>query len=169
MQVKAYPQLTKSAAMTRDAGSFYTQDQLRSLDSLANENGMMIIPEITMPLSDGAFQRAMGHAMLSDDGVDEVKTILGEVANVFPKSPYLHIGFGKTGAKNAHFIDELTTFVNNMERSWAIWGVKEGSNGATLKMQNATAVVPTLFAFSNGCVLLICSIFIIILTKMRQE
>ena len=48
-EVKAYPQLTSSASMTRFAGKYYTQAQCKDLQDYAKERGVIVIPEIDMP------------------------------------------------------------------------------------------------------------------------
>ena len=60
-EVKAFPQLTSSASMTRFAGKFYTQEQCRELQDYAKERGVIVIPEIDMPGHSEAFVRAMGY------------------------------------------------------------------------------------------------------------
>ena len=47
-EVKAYPQLTSSASMTRFEGKYYTQEQCKELQDYAAERGVIVIPEIAI-------------------------------------------------------------------------------------------------------------------------
>ncbi len=91
-EVKGYPQLTSVESMTRFAGQYYTQEQCREVAAYAKERGVTIIPEIDMPGHSGAFKRAMGYSMQTDEGVAVLKEVLTQVADVFPDAPYIHIG-----------------------------------------------------------------------------
>ena len=91
-EIKAFPQLTSAASMTRFPGKFYTQAECRELEEYAYERGVTIIPEIDMPGHSQAFVRAMGHDMQTEQGMQELQTILEEVAKVFVHAPYIHFG-----------------------------------------------------------------------------
>ena len=97
LEIEAYPQLTADTAMTRFAGQYYTQAECREVEKYAAERGIIVIPEIDMPGHSGAFERAMGHAMNTTQGRNELLTIVHEVmANAFPLAPYIHIGADET-------------------------------------------------------------------------
>ena len=120
-EVKAYPQLTSKASMTRFAGQFYTQEQCRELDSVATANGVIIIPEVDMPGHSEAFTRAMGHGMQTDEGVAELEVILGEVAAAFPHSPYIHIGADEQRITYPNFLQRMIARVHALGRKVVVW------------------------------------------------
>lgn len=120
-EVKAYPQLTSKAAMTRFASKFYTQEQCRELDSVATANGVIIIPEVDMPGHSEAFTRAMGHGMQTDQGVQELEVILGEVAEAFPHSPYIHIGADEQRITYPNFLSRMIARVHELGRRVVVW------------------------------------------------
>ena len=91
-EVEGYPQLTADTSMTRFAGDYYTQTQCREVAAYAKERGVTIVPEIDMPGHSQAFKRAMGYGMQTDQGVEVLKTVLTQLAEVFPDAPYIHIG-----------------------------------------------------------------------------
>lgn len=100
---KAYPLLTE-----REAGKYYTQDQLRDLVAYAADRGIRIVPEIDMPGHSKAIITAypdlaarppagtnvFGGASLNPASPETFRfldTLLGELASVFP-GQYVHIG-----------------------------------------------------------------------------
>lgn len=119
---KKYPMLTADASMTRFAGKYYTQEQCKELDQLAYDNGMVIIPEIDMPGHSAAFERAMGHEMQTDEGKSELKDILGEVAECFPHSPYIHIGADEKDNIDVEFLKEMATYIRKtLGKKCVVW------------------------------------------------
>lgn len=120
-EVKAYPQLTSKASMTRFPGQFYTQEQCRELDSVATANGVIIIPEVDMPGHSEAFTRVMGHGMQTDQGVQELVVILGEVADAFPHSPYIHIGADEQRITYPDFLQRMIARVHELGRKVVVW------------------------------------------------
>lgn len=127
-EVKAYPQLTAKASMTRFPGQYYTQEQCRELDSVAAANGVVIIPEVDMPGHSEAFTRAMGHGMQTDEGVAELKVILGEVAAAFPHSPYIHIGADEQRITYPKFLETMIARVHELGRKVVVWNPIAGVN-----------------------------------------
>lgn len=120
-EVKAYPQLTSASSMTRFPGKYYTQEQCRELDSVATANGVIIIPEVDMPGHSEAFTRAMGHGMQTDEGVQELQVILGEVAEAFPHSPYIHIGADEQRITYPDFLQKMIARVHELGRLVVVW------------------------------------------------
>ena len=125
-EVKAYPQLTASASMTRFAGKFYTQAQCRELQDYAKERGVIVIPEIDMPGHSEAFVRAMGYDMQTDKGVAALKTILEEVAAVFPDAPYIHIGADEKSITYSNFLKIMTDKVHSLGKKVVVWNPISG-------------------------------------------
>lgn len=125
-EVKAYPQLTSEASMTRFAGKFYTQEQCRELEAYAAERGVTVIPEIDMPGHSAAFKRAMGHGMQTDEGVAELQEILEEVAATFPLAPYLHIGADEEAITYPNFLKIMTDKVHALGKKVVVWNPIRG-------------------------------------------
>ena len=125
-EVKAYPQLTSSASMTRFAGKFYTQEQCRELQDYAKERGVIVIPEIDMPGHSQAFKTAMGHSMQTDEGVAELQVILEEVAAVFPDAPYIHIGADEETIEYPNFLKIMTDKVHSLGKKVVVWNPIRG-------------------------------------------
>ncbi|MBQ7664153.1 MAG: family 20 glycosylhydrolase [Bacteroidaceae bacterium] len=120
-EVKAYPQLTSSSSMTRFAGNYYTQEQCRRIDSIAALYGVTIIPEIDMPGHSEAFTRAMGFNMQTDQGVEVLKTVLGEVCDVFKNAPYIHIGGDEVAITYPNFLSTMAQVVHNKGKKVICW------------------------------------------------
>lgn len=125
-EVKAYPQLTAEAAMTRFAGQYYTQEQCREIEAYAALRGVTVIPEIDMPGHSGAFERAMGHTMQTDEGVAELKQILTEVAGVFSRAPYIHIGADEQTITYPGFLKTMTDHVHRLGKRVVAWNPIRG-------------------------------------------
>lgn len=133
-EVRQYPQLTSNASMTRFAGQYYTQEQCREVQEYAWERGVIIIPEIDMPGHSAAFKRAMGHSMQSDEGVAELKNILDEVAQVFDRSTYIHIGADEETISYPNFLEMMIDKVHALGRKVVVWNPIRGVDIANLKV-----------------------------------
>lgn len=120
-EVKSYPQLTQTAAMTRHAGQFYTQEQCRELEAYARQFGVVVIPEIDMPGHSAAFERAMGHAMQTPQGLRELKTILAELVAAFPQAPYIHLGADEVRIKMPEFLPTMMAWSRSLGRKIVVW------------------------------------------------
>lgn len=125
-QVKAYPQLTEAQHMTRFPGKYYTQEQCTELQNFAKERGVIVIPEIDMPGHSEAFYRAMGHDMQTTQGVEELKTILEEVAATFPDAPYIHIGADEKTITYTNFLKIMTDKVHSLGKKVVVWNPISG-------------------------------------------
>ena len=125
-EVKAFPQLTNSASMTRFAGKYYTQEQCRELQDYAKERGVIVIPEIDMPGHSEAFVRAMGYDMQTDNGVAALKTILEEVVATFPDAPYIHIGADEKQITYSNFLKIMTDKVHSLGKKVVVWNPISG-------------------------------------------
>ena len=125
-EVKQYPKLTQASSMTRFAGKYYTQEQCRELDSLAYLYGIAVIPEIDMPGHSGAFERAMGHSMQTEQGVAELKNILTEVVAAFPRAPYIHIGADEVEIKYPNFLKIMTDHLHGLNKKVVFWNPIRG-------------------------------------------
>lgn len=128
IEVKAFPQLTAAEHMTRFPGRFYTQAEAQELETFAAERGVIIIPEIDMPGHSEAFRRAMGFDMQTDAGVAALTTILEEMAAVFPRAPYLHIGADERTITYPRFLETMIDKVHALGRKVVVWNPIQGVN-----------------------------------------
>lgn len=96
IECRAYPELNNPAyqRIGRDAGAFYTYDQIRDVIAFAKERGVMILPEIDMPGHSDYFTATFGFSMDSPQGMQVLEACLGEFFAEIPAEdcPYLHIG-----------------------------------------------------------------------------
>ena len=111
-EVKAYPELTSDASMTRFPGQYYTQDDCKRLLAVAKKHGVIVIPEIDMPGHSEAFERAMGFGMQTEEGKAVLKKVIDEVVEVFAGVPYLHIG-GDEVSTTAAYLNEMLAYAES--------------------------------------------------------
>ncbi len=128
LEIKGYPQLTSAESMTRFAGQYYTQEQCREVAALAKKHGVIIIPEIDMPGHSEAFERAMGFDMQTDEGMEVLKTVLTEVAGIFPDAPYIHIGADEKEITYPNFLSIITDHIHGLGRKVVVWNPIRGVN-----------------------------------------
>lgn len=120
-EVKAYPNLTAAAFNIRQPGKFYTQAQCRELVAYARERGVTVIPEIDMPGHSHVFEKAMGFDMQTDQGVEALKRIVDEAAEVFDGVPYLHIGGDEVQITYPNFLQIMTDHVRSKGLKVVLW------------------------------------------------
>ena len=125
-EVKAFPQLTSATSMTRFPGKFYTQAECRELEEYAYERGVTIIPEIDMPGHSQAFVRAMGHDMQTEQGMQELQTILEEVAKVFVRAPYIHFGADEHTITYPNFLNTIIDKIHSLGKKAVVWNPING-------------------------------------------
>lgn len=125
-EVKAFPQLTSAASMTRFAGKFYTQAECRELEEYAYERGVTIIPEIDMPGHSQAFVRTIGHDMQTEQGMQELQTILEEVAKVFVRAPYIHFGADEHTITYPNFLNTIIDKIHSLGKKAVVWNPING-------------------------------------------
>ena len=121
LQIEAYPQLTADTSMTRFPGKYYTQAECREVEEYAARRGITVIPEIDMPGHSAAFERAMGHGMMTAEGKEELKVIIKEATtNAFPLAPYIHIGADET-AVDVGFLQEMADLIHQQGKRVVTW------------------------------------------------
>ena len=125
-EVEGYPQLTDASSMTRFEGQYYTQAQCREVAAYAHERGVTIIPEIDMPGHSQAFKTAMGFSMQTDQGVEVLKTVLTQLADVFPHSPYIHIGADEEEIEYPNFLGIMADHIHGLGRKMVVWNPIRG-------------------------------------------
>lgn len=118
LQSDIYPQLNADSSFTRFPGQYYTKAQVRELVTLASSYGITVIPELDMPGHSEAFRRAMGHSMVTVEGLNELKNLLTEASETFSGTPWMHIGTDEYRVADKplagqHALD-LNTFVSEI-------------------------------------------------------
>ena len=120
MESLRYPQLNAPETMTRQAGLYYTQKELRALDAYCRERGVTLVPELDMPGHSAAFERAFGFGMQTPKGLAVVKELLEELMRVF-SSEYIHIGTDEVRFTMPEFVPEVVAFVRSKGRKAVSW------------------------------------------------
>lgn len=128
---RLHPQVNTLFTPTRWPDKFYTQEECRDICRYAAERGMVVIPEIDMPGHSTSFTAAMGCTMSSPQGKCILKEILGEVAEVFAESPYLHIGGDETSEASRDFVNEMSDYVHTLGKRAVCWN-RYGESPRTL-------------------------------------
>jgi len=113
LESKAYPQLNGNSAFSRHPGQYYTIEQAKELVRFARQRGITVIPEIDMPGHSEAFRKAMGHSMLTPQGLEEMKAIMTEACATFGETEWMHIGTDEVRTPDLGTID-WTVFVPQM-------------------------------------------------------
>lgn len=113
IESKIFPQLVADESFTRLHGKYYTIEQAKELVRYANRHGMTVIPEIDMPGHSQAFRNAMGHSMLTPEGLDEMKQIMTEACETFAETLWMHIGTDELRTEDRGTLD-WTSFVPEM-------------------------------------------------------
>ena len=131
-EVKAYPQLTSDASMTRFKGQYYTQEDCKKVLEAAKKHGMIVVPEIDMPGHSEAFERAMGFGMQTDEGKKVLKKVLDEVCELFADAPYIHIG-GDEVSTTAAYLNEMIAYVESKGKKCELWTPINGIGQDALK------------------------------------
>ena len=116
-----YTKLTSTESMTRFEGNYYTQAECREVAAYAHERGVTIIPEIDMPGHSEAFKRAMGFSMQTDEGIEILKEVLTQVADVFPNAPYIHIGADEEAITYENFLGIMADHIHGLGRKMVVW------------------------------------------------
>lgn len=120
LQIKQYPQLTDAKNTTRNAGLFYTTDDLKELIAYCKARFITLVPEIDMPGHSAAFKRVMGFDMQSDSGVIVMKNILNEVCDTYD-IPYIHIGADEVKIQNKNFLPQMVSLIESKGKKVVGW------------------------------------------------
>ncbi len=96
--------LPLTAIKTRKTQDYcYTKEQIKDLIEYAQDKGVCIVPEIELPghsqylieqlKNDGSHQKHT-NALCTDvlDNFEIIRTMISEVIDLFPQSPYIHLG-----------------------------------------------------------------------------
>ncbi len=127
LQSKVYPQLNGASAYGRHPEKFYTIEEAKELVRLANQYGVTVIPEIDMPGHSEAFRKAMGHSMLTEEGLKEMKAIVAEASETFSETDWLHIGTDEVRRPDLgtmdwkEFVPKMTKFIHALGKNVMSW------------------------------------------------
>lgn len=120
LEIKAFPQLTDAASMTRDPGCFYSQEEVRELAAWCRERHVTLIPEIDLPGHSAAFERAMGFGMQTPEGKAALKVIFAELCELFD-GPYIHIGTDEVAFTDRTLVPEIVAFLRERGKKVVSW------------------------------------------------
>lgn len=120
IQSRRYPQLTSAKNMKRNAGKFYSIDEIKELIYYCRERHITFLPEIDMPGHSAAFKRAMGVDMQSEKGVAICKNILTEFCREFDV-PYVHIGGDEVEITNKEFLPQMIALLKSHKKKVVAW------------------------------------------------
>jgi hypothetical protein len=137
LESKIYPQLNADSSYTRKKGKYYTIEQAKALVEFAHQHGVEVIPEIDMPGHSEAFRNAMGHSMLTPQGLEEMKAIMTEAANTFADCEWMHIGTDEVRQPDLGtldwtvFVPQMVAHLRSLGKKVISWnpGYKYGSKG----------------------------------------
>ncbi len=126
IECRVFPQLNdpKYQRIGRDAGRFYTYDEIRDVIRYAKKKGVMIIPEIDMPGHSDYFNAAFGFGMDSPEGMAVLEKCLAEYFDEIPLEdvPYLHIGSDEVHIKDPKgFMSWAENLVHKAGRKTIAW------------------------------------------------
>ena len=112
---RAFPSLATS---TKGKRRTYTFEEITALVQHADQRGVTIVPEIEGPgHHSGALRGLLGRKgtscldMASEKTYEGMATLLGEVAQVFASSPYIHIGADECDLAHVGESDEEKAFM----------------------------------------------------------
>lgn len=142
LESKIYPQLNANTSYSRMPGKYYTIAQAQELVRFGKRHGVEIIPEIDMPGHSEAFRKAMGHVMLTDAGLQEMKNIMNEACNTFADTEWMHIGSDevrgpdKNGAtmNESTFVQQITDYIRSKGKKIVVWNPGHGYNESNIDM-----------------------------------
>ena len=117
---KKYPQLNAPENMTRDAGLYYTESELKDIIQYCKARYIEFVPEIDMPGHSDAFTRAMGFGMQTPQGLAAVKQIIKEFTDTYDFN-YLHLGADEVKITMPDFLPEMVKFVNTFSKKIIAW------------------------------------------------
>jgi hypothetical protein len=127
LESKIFPQLNANSAYSRYPGKYYTIEQAKQLVAFAHQHGVEVIPEIDMPGHSEAFRNAMGHSMLTPQGLEEVKQLLTEAANTFADTPWMHIGTDEVRRQDlgtmdwTEFVPKIVDHLHSLGKKVVSW------------------------------------------------
>lgn len=117
-----------------------TAEEFKELDAYAFARGVTIVPELEVPGHSGLLRRHYPEVFgksSTDLAKDEaalvgIKSLLDEIMDVFPSSPYIHVGgdeaFGVPEELQRDLINKLQAYLKSKGRQTIVWeGPRAGS------------------------------------------
>lgn len=118
--IKQFPQLTAASNMQRNAGMYYTMEELKELISYCKARYITMVPEIDMPGHSKAFERAFGVGMQSEKGKNLLKKIVSQMAEELDV-PYFHIGGDEVKITDTTFLPEISQLIRSYGKDVIGW------------------------------------------------
>lgn len=151
LESKVYPQLNGNSAFSRHTGQYYTIEQAKELVRFARQRGVTVIPEIDMPGHSEAFRKAMGHSMLTPEGLVEMKAIMTEACATFSETEWMHIGTDEVRTPDLGTIDwkvfvpQMVTHIREQGKKVISWnpGFQYSSGGIDMTQLWSSSGAPT--------------------------
>lgn len=120
LESKVVPALNAAVNMLRNAGEYYSFDELNELIRYCNEHFITLIPELDMPGHSDAFKRATGYDMQSPEGMELCRKLLEELITR-TDVPYIHIGGDEVKITNKQFLPEMYRVVAAHGKQVIVW------------------------------------------------
>lgn len=120
LESKLVPALNDAKNMQRNAGDYYSFDELNELVRYCRERYITLIPELDMPGHSEAFKRATGYDMQSPDGMALCKKLLNELMD-HTDLPYIHIGGDEVKITNKQFLPEMCKVITDRGKKAIAW------------------------------------------------
>jgi len=120
LESKVLPSLNNAAGMTRNAGEYYSFDELNDLIRYCTDRFITLIPELDMPGHSEAFKRAAGVDMQSPEGMELCRKLLNELMD-HTELPYIHIGGDEVKITNKQFLPEMYKVVADRGKKVIAW------------------------------------------------
>lgn len=114
------PELTAPETALRDKHGFYTKEEVKDFVRYCRRHFVNVIPEIDMPGHSGAFTRATGHTMQSEEGRKIVAGLLAEACTLF-EGKWFHIGTDEVDITSPDFVSEMMAIARDHGKEVAGW------------------------------------------------
>lgn len=117
-QICSWPSKAFPKILSKNAG--WTWDDFVELESYAIARGISVIPSIDIPAHTGTIRRAYPETFgaspnelaSSDTAREAYVELLGELAEVFPSTPYIHVGADEAAGVPQHVQRDLLNYMN---------------------------------------------------------
>ena len=126
IECRCYPQLNDGRFQRagRDAGCFYTYDEIRDIIEYAAGLGITVMPEIDMPGHSTYFPATFGCTMDSEEGRRILEACIAEFCSEIPVElcPWIHIGSDEVRIADPEgFMQWLQELLRSYGRETAVW------------------------------------------------
>ena len=118
--------------MQRNAGAYYTIDEVKELIKFCGERYITLVPEIDIPGHSAAFRRVFHCDMQSDSGMVIVENILAAFCTTYDL-PYLHIGGDEVKIINKNFLPTMISYVHSLGKQTIGWSPGGNLDDGTIR------------------------------------